>query len=611
VSDAEQLIRYAASAQLAQLKRETDISLNTVASAIGMNSANLNHALQGSQRLTSDRLRQLDEVVVALAPHLEQVGGLSALAVRLRGLHDRTNLAAHTPPSWTRELLETPSNDELHVLIQASALVSNFLAAEKTHRSMSRLRERYSQQIRHVVDRLILIGVAPATARNVEALVLLGSLAKYAFDITWHQLEHFLQTSPLGFRLWRALTTLVVLSTDDTSLADKLKPRVRELLEGADRLRERSLYPGRSLDLELAIAIPREWLAGERPDWVADVLLARARKKDATLRERGTAALGLWQRSLRDAPDGRSEVRAQLLELIEDFRAAEHERPDIASGLRWIAATLQAVLDQDIPICNQWPEVSEEWFQLVREAGELLEREDMPAEIREATKKLFLHALLQNAGVERRQAVDTILAGGWTEPVSRALGHVLQDQKAEKWLRIRALFALGFLQRRDLTVERILTAACRQAHQSLTEQGANATLATVTEVHTALFAVGDCFGTAGAEDAAGRQREALAPLLEDLVSRQLSDGSRTDLYPVARAAAYLLIFTAQPRTGTDRDLSERLLRVLSEHPDSVTAEFSKWALNFRFAPDGHIRPLLAAAAVGQPDRHSWPAFGSG
>jgi len=48
-------------------------------------------------------------------------------------------------------------------------------------------------------------------------------------------------------------------------------------------------------------------------------------------------------------------------------------------------------------------------------------------------------------------------------------------------------------------------------------------------------------------------------------------------------------------TAEDADLSETLLRVLSRHPDAVTAEFSRWALDFRFAPDGSIRPLLAAA----------------
>ncbi len=42
-------------------------------------------------------------------------------------------------------------------------------------------------------------------------------------------------------------------------------------------------------------------------------------------------------------------------------------------------------------------------------------------------------------------------------------------------------------------------------------------------------------------------------------------------------------------------MSQELLELLCHHPDTVTAGLSSWALNFRFAPDGTIRPLLAAA----------------
>ena len=56
----------------------------------------------------------------------------------------------------------------------------------------------------------------------------------------------------------------------------------------------------------------------------------------------------------------------------------------------------------------------------------------------------------------------------------------------------------------------------------------------------------------------------------------------------------MLTFTAQPRRGQDKDLSEILLERLAGHPDEVTAQLSRWALDFRFAPDGTIRPLLDA-----------------
>jgi hypothetical protein len=62
----------------------------------------------------------------------------------------------------------------------------------------------------------------------------------------------------------------------------------------------------------------------------------------------------------------------------------------------------------------------------------------------------------------------------------------------------------------------------------------------------------------------------------------------------ARAAAYLLTITAQPRDGNGKDLSQELLEHLARHPDPVTARLSKWALSFRFADDGSVRPLLYA-----------------
>ena len=65
-----------------------------------------------------------------------------------------------------------------------------------------------------------------------------------------------------------------------------------------------------------------------------------------------------------------------------------------------------------------------------------------------------------------------------------------------------------------------------------------------------------------------------------------------------RAAAYLLTVAAQPRRSGKADLSEVLLEKLSHHPDKVTARLSRWALSFRFAPDGSVRSLLDAAEHG-------------
>ena len=101
---------------------------------------------------------------------LDGTGGLSSLSLRLTG--ERTDqlrgstLTAHVPPSWTGKILQVPAPGEFGVLIQASALLSAFLAADKMDtRGMiiTSIRDRYGQEMDLLVRRLILISVAPPT----------------------------------------------------------------------------------------------------------------------------------------------------------------------------------------------------------------------------------------------------------------------------------------------------------------------------------------------------------------------------------------------------------------------------------------------------------------
>ena len=64
------------------------------------------------------------------------------------------------------------------------------------------------------------------------------------------------------------------------------------------------MYAGRSLDLELAISVPAEWSPPD-DDWVGETPLERAWNNNATIRERGTAAMGLWQRAMTCGPADR------------------------------------------------------------------------------------------------------------------------------------------------------------------------------------------------------------------------------------------------------------------------------------------------------------------
>jgi hypothetical protein len=599
-----ELIGYATRAQLALVRQAA--SHNVIALAIGMGGAkenagsNLWHALRDGT-LSDAKLQKLDEVTVVLAaPNLRHTGGLSSLAICLRGYRDRESLSDRVPAGWAREILEAPATDEVGVLTQASALLSAFLAAERLHRADSRSRavltiqERYHDAIKRVVDQLIILGYAPPTSRSVEALIMLGTLSSHAFNIMQPILEYALRR-PLGFRVWRALTQLIALNKPGSYYSRDLQSWVEGLLGEAEALREKSLYPGRSLDLELAISIPSAWSPASN-DWAGNALRMRAANRSATVRERGTAALGLWQRTIASAELGQKEIAAELGTLIVEFEAAAN-RPDAYQGMRWVAATLRQVMDlphimdAKLSICRNWPQdIEDPWMDNFRKSLKYLEQQAIPADILPATGNLFEHSLLQNAGVYRRHAVETLTAGGWTGPVTGALAKFLELETDASWVRIRALFALGFLQHRDRGVERALAVACRAAHRNLLQ---NPSRAQIHEMHAALFAVGDCFGASDvSEQDARRMREDIQDVLIGLANSQFIND--TSFFPVSRATAYLLTFLLLPRRNNEIDLAERLLITLCKHPDETTRELSQWALKNRIAPDGSVCPLIAS-----------------
>lgn len=617
--DAGQLMRYALAAQLARLERH-GIPQNAVARGAGSAPAKVTGSLQTPARKTEspdgrpngkgtvppagEWLRNLDRAITAPAPDTESLGGLNSLGLRLRGLTREDTLPAHLPAGWTREILQEDADTEFAVLVQASALLALFMPVDHARRSSAELRQRYKKKIHTIAERLALIGGAPPSPRDIDALVLLGSLTKYAFDADPGDLiGGELRTSPLGFRHWRVVTKLVHLGSENLSSHSHLKGWVTRILDDAEELRHRSICPGRSLDLESAVAVPLEWSPPDT-DRVRAMLIARATDPDATIRERGTAALGLWHRTLTQSPlrdedpvqrRHVADVEAELRKVVAQFRAPS-PRPD-AAGLRWIAATLESVLDAGTPVCNTWPAPDprdESWFGVVLAAADTLDTQDIPARILQPTKALFLHLLLQNAVTQRRKAIDALMTGGWTGAIVHALDYVLTREKEQTWLRVRALFVIGFLQRRDHTVARILVEACREARANLATAPTDAR---IREMHAVLFAIGDCFGAGfGARDRGNLKtvRAGTAPILRELATGELT---RSDprFHVVARALVYLLTFTAQDRRAGRVDLSEELLEALRDHPDETTREFCEWTLAFRFGADGKVRSLLYAA----------------
>ena len=600
ISASDQLVGYATAGQLARLLRHRrDLSQGKIAHGAGLGrkrqdaSAALSAALR--EGLTATQLVRLDEIIGALAPEAEYTGGLCSLALRLSwGRHGGTadRMIAHIPPGWTRKVPKESADGELGVLIRASALLSAFQAADRVDprgRSVAEIRQRYHEELPLLVRRLILLSAGPPTQRNVDAQVMLGSLASHAFDVIEQRLDYELRFLPLGFRVWPVITRLVKLYPPDGEYADALRSWVRRLIRDSGELRKTSLYAGRSLDLELAINVPVEW-SPPGDDWAGAALLDRARDKEATLRERGTAAMGLWQRAVREQRSDLDRTEASLRKLVAEFRSPG-ARPDVASGLRWVAETLEKNMDERLAVGNEWPALDEPWFHNVQDAANELDTSDIPQHLRTGTKNLFLHLLLQNAGVFRRQAIETLVTSGWSEPVAKALGRLLKHEQ-EPWLRVRAVFALGFLQRPDYSVEADLTSACLHAYANLAAAPGKPARSHVTEMHVSLFAAGDCLGAAGAEERARSARDSLRDVLASLATAE--PGRALILRRAARAAAYFLIVSAQPTQDGRKDFSHELLEQLAAHPDPVTSRLSRWALSFRFAENGKVRPLLAA-----------------
>lgn len=614
ISSADQLLRYAAAGQLHPVA-EHGYAQERVALGAGLGSSarNAGPVLATALRngFSPKQLSGLDEIIGTLAPELDRAGRLSSLAVRLSADQRaeygespvaklrETALALHVPPNWTRRMAGHQAT-EIGVLAHASGVLSEFITAGRMGQPavVGTLRGRHDHELEELARRLILLSVGPPTWRNYEAQTLLGLLASYAFEQVKDSLERKLRYSPVGFRVWRAVTRLVKFSEDEIHTED-LRQWIRQLLLDSRELRKRSLHAGSSYDLELALTVPATWSPPD-DDWVGEALRMRARDPEATLRERGTAAMGLWQRAISENRADLNDTEKELRELIADFKAGD-SRPDARAGLQWIAATLESVIDERKAVCNSWPEVDEPWFRHVREAADGLSRVGIPDHLVAGSKALFLHMILQNAGMYRRHAIETVVTSGLNRPVAQALVSLLRSETREAWLRVRVQAALGFMQRNDVSAQADLSRACLRAFRNLSSAatGEAPKRSFTTEMHASLFAVADCFGAATGGDRGRDARELLRPALTGLAEAEGDHAAM--LRRPARAAAYLLALTAQPRVNGQRDLSEELLEKLSAHPDPVTRRLSSWVLSFRFADDGAVRPILAAADFGIPD----------
>ena len=522
----------------------------------------------------------LDEIFGALRRTLDGTGGLSSLALRLsmeqRDKIDISRLVAHLPPSWTSSLLQHPPADEIEALTQASAVLAAFQTTGKMNTkglSENAVRDRYSEDLKKLVRRLVAVSGAPPTARNYDAQVLLGLLASYSFDSMKELLEGELKYSPLGYRVWRAITKLVTLSDLHGSRADKLRVWVTRAPGGlrATAGPQHVCGAGAGHGTRCRGAGGVVTSGGGRLGQPALAAKGRERERDDPGTRRGShGAVGTrgphWPPAHPGAGQGGPGQTDQGVQ----------PRPGAAVGLPrrppWIAATLEEVIESGKPVCNDWPSADAPWYQRVQRAARELDRQAIPDHLLDGTKSLFLHMILQNASTYRSVAIETVVTSGWSEPIARALGYLL-DHEPEAWVRIRAEGALGLLQRPhdDKTREHLIR-ACRQAFDNLEvdkipQDGRMAPDDTVppqalrTEMHACLYAVGDCFGIPDAEAWAGTTRDELRDVLEVLAKAQ--DPRARILRRAARAAAYLLTVTAQScPDGTD--FSKEMLEELRQ-----------------------------------------------
>jgi len=183
ISSPDELLRFALAGQLEPLLRR-GLTQGMIALGAGFGASSRNAGPALSRALangpTAEQLHGLDEIIGTLNPDLDGVGSLSSLSLRLSAERRDTirgsSLAARVPPSWTRKILADSPADEIGVLMQASALLSQFMAAGKMEMRdiTASVRDRHRTEMDLLVRRLILVSVAPPTSRNYDAQILLG-----------------------------------------------------------------------------------------------------------------------------------------------------------------------------------------------------------------------------------------------------------------------------------------------------------------------------------------------------------------------------------------------------------------------------------------------------
>jgi hypothetical protein len=586
IHDAEQLVRYAVNVQIGQLPG----SQNDWARDAGIGHLSELCSDHGTRKFTLEQLAKLDRLIQAKDKAAVHTDGLASFAAKLRANSSGIgSVEAPLTPGMLKVSLpdDAPGAAEV-ALLQGAALVELFSTKGNGELAQS---ETYARHLTAVVDRLLHIGVSPPTPRSIEALLMIGNLARHAFAPIEDRLDQAL-ARPLGFRVWRAYSTIVRLTTDmpaSDARARYISERVRLQLSRCVRLRKNSLYPARSLDLELALSVPRQWTP-PADDWAGKVLHDRARNHEATVRERAMAAVGLWERAL-GHPE-QDETQQTLDVLIEDF---ENDKTEVREGLQWAAAMLHQNIERREPVCNDWPSPPGhlgEQIKLVIDATKNLAvpggLQTNPANddninqgrerLRAATQFLIQQALLQSAGVYRRRAVDTLRAARWGSTAVEVFASIASNDEASPWLRSRSLFAIGFLVDRDPLVHRVLYEACNTSWERLmNSERKDHTRDLVSEMHAALFAVGDCFGAVEAEEQAKPLRRHLQPLVEEAVELRPDDER---MRSVSRALCYMVAFTGWPGDES----SEDVLNKLSTHTDTTTQDLSRWALARRFRP---------------------------
>lgn len=474
--------------------------------------------------------------------------------------------AVRVPAGWFNGLAERPPENATEVFVRSHALRSLLAATDRasTYKILRGLdlEDRAKATVGYLLD---VAGGPPHLGQQAVRIVadLAASAAGEVQQLILDQVNDFIETSPVGFRVVRVLGRILYLQRSAKDPDQELLQRVGQILNRIYLEEERVVagvaeardpYPARSLFVEALRFAPDR---AEDPDWswTTRALLARTAPTCPT-RERAYAAYVLFNRE-------KDEAR----QVMEEFRCSDDE------GLTYAAAFLDMLFkrhdltDDELRLRYPypWPHDRRE-HGIVEVATFLLATvgdQEVPHAVKKGLRELLRGALLTIDGTTRRRICESIQAAGLGRSAVKGLEAVIANDKSPRWLVEHAAFIIGYLQTGYAD-------GAGYAIDVLSPLAADRSQASAVR-HAALWGIGDIVGSVGNSEHEHR----IAPLLARCSEREESDIN------VRRAAAYTAAILTRRSTIAKRRAGaavSRVLASLAKDEDALVARLAMWAL---------------------------------